>query len=114
LRAPFDGMVVEKHLALGESVKEDANVFTISDPHRLGRDEHRPKDCRKCASASGHRSIDGLRRAGAGTVAYVGALLGEQTRTARARVTLANPQGCLAARPVRHVEVLGSEQAKCR
>ncbi|WP_150326508.1 efflux RND transporter periplasmic adaptor subunit, partial [Enterobacter hormaechei] len=31
LRAPFDGMVVEKHLAIGEAVKEDANVFTISD-----------------------------------------------------------------------------------
>lgn len=31
LRAPFDAVVVEKHIALGESVKEDANVFTLSD-----------------------------------------------------------------------------------
>ena len=31
LRAPFDGMVVEKHIALGEAVKEDGQVFTISD-----------------------------------------------------------------------------------
>ena len=31
LRAPFDGIVVEKHIALGESVKDDANVFTLSD-----------------------------------------------------------------------------------
>jgi cobalt-zinc-cadmium efflux system membrane fusion protein len=31
IRAPFDGMVVEKHIALGEAVKEDASIFTISD-----------------------------------------------------------------------------------
>jgi cobalt-zinc-cadmium efflux system membrane fusion protein len=31
LRAPFDGMIVEKHIALGEAVKEDGQVFTISD-----------------------------------------------------------------------------------
>src|SRR5574343_74125 len=31
LRAPFDGIVIEKHLSLGEAVKEDAAVFTISD-----------------------------------------------------------------------------------
>jgi cobalt-zinc-cadmium efflux system membrane fusion protein len=27
LRAPFDGVIVEKHIAQGEAVKEDANVF---------------------------------------------------------------------------------------
>ena len=31
IRAPFDGIVVEKHIALGEAVKEDASIFTISD-----------------------------------------------------------------------------------
>jgi cobalt-zinc-cadmium efflux system membrane fusion protein len=31
LRAPFDGAIVEKHIALGEAVKEDSNVFMISD-----------------------------------------------------------------------------------
>jgi multidrug efflux pump subunit AcrA (membrane-fusion protein) len=31
LRAPFDGVVIEKHLSLGEAVKEDAAVFTMSD-----------------------------------------------------------------------------------
>src|SRR5450830_218880 len=31
IRAPFDGMVLEKHIALGEAVKEDANIFVISD-----------------------------------------------------------------------------------
>ncbi|MFX7090788.1 efflux RND transporter periplasmic adaptor subunit, partial [Acinetobacter baumannii] len=31
IRAPFDGTVVEKHLGLGEAVREDANAFLISD-----------------------------------------------------------------------------------
>ena len=31
IRAPFDGIVVEKHIALGEAVKEDASIFTLSD-----------------------------------------------------------------------------------
>jgi cobalt-zinc-cadmium efflux system membrane fusion protein len=31
LRAPFDGTIVEKHLAVGEAVREDAQVFTLSD-----------------------------------------------------------------------------------
>ena len=31
LRAPFDGIVVEKHLSLGEAVGADTAVFTLSD-----------------------------------------------------------------------------------
>ena len=35
LRAPFDAIVVEKHIALGEAVREDASVFTLSDLSRV-------------------------------------------------------------------------------
>ena len=45
-----------------------------------------------------------------GTVSYVGALLGEQTRTARARVTLANPRGAWRPGLFVTVRVLGAEQ----
>src|SRR3546814_13934154 len=31
LRAPFDGAIIEKHITLGESVREDASVLTLSD-----------------------------------------------------------------------------------
>ncbi|MDH6590237.1 cobalt-zinc-cadmium efflux system membrane fusion protein [Variovorax sp. TBS-050B] len=111
LRAPFDGMVVEKHIALGESVKEDANVFTISDLSTVWAEMN-----------IGAKELPRVRvgekvtvRASAfdataeGRVAYVGSLIGEQTRTARARVTLANPQ--LAWRPglFVNVEVVADE-----
>jgi len=99
LRAPFDGMVVEKHLSIGESVREDAQVFTISDLSSVWAQIN--------VSASnlnlvrvGEQAIiraSGFEQSASGRVSYVGSLLGEQTRTAVARVTLANP--ALAWRP---------------
>ena len=31
IRAPFNGLVTEKHIALGEAVAANASIFTISD-----------------------------------------------------------------------------------
>ncbi|MBY4895888.1 efflux RND transporter periplasmic adaptor subunit [Cupriavidus sp. AU9028] len=93
LRAPFDGMVVAKHLTLGEAVKEDTVVFTISDLRTVwadfvvsAGDLPRVRVGENVVVRS--TSFEGQAQ---GTVSYVGALLGEQTRTATARVTLANP-----------------------
>lgn len=48
LRAPFDGTVVEKRLALGEAVKEDATVFVVSDLSTVWADVNvSPKDLDK-------------------------------------------------------------------
>ncbi len=95
LRAPLAGVVVEKHLTVGESVTESTASFTVSDlssvwaemnvsapqlPHvRVGS----PVSVRATA-------FDSVAE---GKIAYVGVLIGEQTRTAPARVALANPQG---------------------
>lgn len=94
LRAPFDAMVVEKHLALGEAVKEDAAVMTLSDLSVVwaelkvsAQDLTRLHvgDTVQVQSTSSAESAQGK-------VAYVGALIGEQTRTAVARVVLPNPK----------------------
>jgi cobalt-zinc-cadmium efflux system membrane fusion protein len=93
LRAPFDGIVVEKHLALGEAVKEDASVFTVSDLSSVWAEfvvSARDLDQVRVGEAVTVRSSASSTQA-EGRVSYVGALLGEQTRTAKARVTLANP-----------------------
>lgn len=94
LRAPFDGVVMEKHLALGEAIKEDANVFTISDLSTVLADfAVPPQDLNRV-----HVGETVIVRASAfaaqasGKITYVGSLLGEQTRTANARVALANPE----------------------
>lgn len=111
LRAPFNGMVVEKHIALGESVKEDTSVFTISDLSNVWAE--------MSISASDLAQVRvGERvvvRAGAsdttanGTISFVGSLIGEQTRTARARVVLPNPQGAWRPGLFVTVEVVSNE-----
>ncbi|KAI3593046.1 Cobalt/zinc/cadmium efflux RND transporter, membrane fusion protein CzcB [Cupriavidus sp. U2] len=99
LRAPFDGIVVEKHLALGEAVAAETAVFTISDLNTVWAEfviaakdlgHVRLGEAVRVTSAA----FDGTAE---GRISYVGALLGQQTRTATARVTLANPQ--MAWRP---------------
>ncbi len=95
LRAPFDGVVMEKHLALGEAIKEDANVFTISDLSTVWADfAVPPQDLQRVRV--GENTIvraSAFEAQASGKITYVGALLGEQTRTAKARVALVNPQG---------------------
>ncbi|MCF5052881.1 efflux RND transporter periplasmic adaptor subunit [Pseudomonas syringae] len=93
LRAPFDGVVVEKHLALGEVVSETSNAFTLSDLSQVWVTFGVfPKDLSKVrvgkpVTVSSAEMGTHVR----GTVAYVGNLLGEQTRTATVRVTVPNP-----------------------
>ncbi|MCA3185391.1 MAG: efflux RND transporter periplasmic adaptor subunit [Cupriavidus sp.] len=99
LRAPFDGIVVEKHLALGEAVAAETAVFTISDLNTVWAEfVIAAKDLNHVRLGESVRvtsaAFDGTAE---GKISYVGALLGQQTRTATARVTLSNPQ--MAWRP---------------
>lgn len=106
LRAPFDGVVVEKHLGLGEVVNETSNAFTLSNLSRVWATFGvSPKDLTKVqVGKSVTVSASELNAEVKGTIAYVGSLLGEQTRTATVRVTLENPQG--AWRPGLFVSIL--------
>lgn len=99
LRAPFDGMIVEKHISLGEAVADNANVFTLSDLSSVwaefvvsAKDLEKVRIGEKASITSTSSDVKAE-----GTISYVGSLLGEQTRTAKARVTLTNPQ--MAWRP---------------
>lgn len=105
LRAPFDGMVVEKHIALGESIKEDTQIFTISDLSTVWAEIIVPAKELNTVRVGEKAAVKAtsFESSATGTVSYVGALLGEQTRTAKARVTLANPQ--MAWRPGLFVNV---------
>ncbi len=99
LRAPFDGMVVEKHITLGESVKEDANVFTLSDLSTVWAQINVTATNLALVKVGESALIKatGFQREATGKVSYVGSLIGEQTRAATARVTLPNPE--MAWRP---------------
>lgn len=95
LRSPIDGIVVEKHMSLGESVKDDATVFVVADLSTVwaemtiyAKDLNTVKIGQKVTVKAA-----ALDTHSTGTVSYVGALVGEQTRTALARVVLPNPKG---------------------
>lgn len=94
IRAPIDGVVIEKHLAAGEAVKEDATIFAIADlslvwaemnvyPQQLNLVKIGQKVTVRAST---------LNAEAEGRVSYVGSLVGEQTRSAKARVTLPNPE----------------------
>ncbi len=93
IRAPFGGTIVEKHIALGEAVKEDASIFTLADLSSVWAEF--VVSARELATVRVGQKVMVSSTASdgeiEGTVAYVGSLLGEQTRTAKARVTLSNP-----------------------
>jgi cobalt-zinc-cadmium efflux system membrane fusion protein len=97
IRAPFAGTIIEKHLTLGESVPADAEIFTIADLSSVWVDINvYQKDLgiiRKGQTAViqvGH----GIPEV-PGKIAWVGPLVGEVTRTAKARMILPNPDGVL-------------------
>lgn len=93
IRAPIGGVVVEKHLGLGEAVKEDADIFTVADLSTVWAEMTvYPKDLNsvKLGQNVTVRATAFASEAN-GQVAYVGSLVGEQTRSAKARVTLQNP-----------------------
>ncbi|MES2932686.1 MAG: efflux RND transporter periplasmic adaptor subunit [Pseudomonadota bacterium] len=112
IRAPFDGVVVEKHITLGEAVKEDANVFTISDLSTVWAEVAvSAKDLN--AIRVGEKvtvKATAFESTASGTVAYVGSLIGEQTRTAKARVTLANPKGAWRPGLFVNVDIVSDEK----
>ena len=111
LRAPFDGMVVEKHISLGESVKEDASVFTISDLSTVWAEISVAASNLNLVRIGEPVTIrsTAFEQAASGTVSYVGSLIGAQTRTATARVTVTNPQRVWRPGLFVNVELVSSE-----
>lgn len=95
LRAPFDAVVVEKHLTVGEVVDETSNAFTLSDLSRVWATfAVAPRDLDKVTTGRNVTvSAPDLGARVEGKVNYVGSLLGEQNRAATVRATLANPNG---------------------
>ncbi|SFF96496.1 membrane fusion protein, cobalt-zinc-cadmium efflux system [Duganella sp. CF458] len=105
IRAPFDGLIVDKHIAVGEAIGAETKIFTVSDLRQVWAEVVVPaKDLeivKVGTDAVLHSAASGA--AVKGKVSFVSALIGEQTRAARARVVLENPQ--LAWRPGLFVDV---------
>ena len=105
LRAPFNGVVVEKAVSLGQSVKEDSSLFTIADLSTVWADVAVPAGDLGNVRVGEQVTVraSALETKAVGKIAYVGSLLGAETRTATARVVLPNP--ALSWRPGLFVNV---------
>ncbi len=95
LRSPIDGLVTEKRLSLGETVKEDSAVFTVSDLSSVWVEASvPPRDLGSVVTGLPvvvkANAFDAEANA---RINYISALVGEQTRNATARIVLANPKG---------------------
>ena len=95
IRAPMTGVVVAKNIALGETVREDASIFTVADLSTVWADMTiHAKDLNTVkVGQKATVKANAFASEASGVVSYVSALVGETTRTATARVVLPNPQG---------------------
>lgn len=93
--APFNATVIEKHITLGETLKEDADAFLVADLDTVWvnlnvypKDLPQVRQGQEVFIASGQDTPETR-----GVISYVSPLVKEETRTALARVVLPNPQG---------------------
>jgi len=96
MTAPFDGSVIEKHITLGESLKDDVSCFTMADLNTVWvnlsvyqKDIPAVRKGQQVIISAGGSVSDGVPA----TIEYMGPLVGEETRTATARVVLPNENG---------------------
>lgn len=93
VRAPLDGTVTARNITTGEAVTADESIFTVSDLSAVWADVTvYAKDLGAVheGQAAQVMSAD-LGIEGQGRIQYVGPLVGEQTRSATARIVLPNP-----------------------
>ena len=95
VRAPIAGTVVERNVTVGEAVTEDERIFTVTDLSTVWVEVSvYAKDL--AAVRQGQDAIVVSTDLGAetsGRIDFVGQLVGEETRSARARLTLPNRDG---------------------
>ncbi len=95
LRAPYDGLVVERSLSIGEAVKEDTPIFTIADLGTVWAEAAIPAKDLPLIHVGNKVTLraTAFDAQTTGTVAFIGALVGEQTRMAKVRILVQNPKG---------------------
>lgn len=95
IRAPIAGVIVDKKISVGEALKEDAAIFQLADLSNVWVELVVPAQelARVQAGARAQVKATAFDAEGEGKLSYVGALVGEQSRSATARLVLANAQG---------------------
>jgi len=106
LRSPFAGTIVERHATLGELVTPERNLFTLADLSKvwIWIDVYQRDLGGVHIDDQVRARVDGFPDdVFVGKVSYLSARVDTDTRTVRARIEVANPEGKL--RPGMFVEV---------
>lgn len=113
VRAPLSGIVVDKPAVAGQAVDETRQLFTVADLSRVWIEAALPgASLDRVRSGMPLRvSAGALARELEGTVAYVGPVLGEETRMATVRAVLPNPGLRLRPGMLATVDLLGPAHA---
>jgi len=92
--APFDGTIVSKHITVGEVIGNESEIFIISDLNTVWVDiSVYQKDLPyiqkgQTVVIAARHGVPEIK----GAISYVGQIIGEDTRTALARIIIPNPQ----------------------
>jgi len=95
LKAMIDGVVIDKHITMGESLQTDRDVYSIADLGNVWVNiTLYQKDLAMVRKGQAATISGGMHMEPAqGTIDYVSPTLDERTRTGYARVVLPNPDG---------------------
>jgi membrane fusion protein, heavy metal efflux system len=93
LVAPLSGTIIEKHISVGEVLSEETRAFTIADLSAIWVNVTvYAKDLPRVAVGQDSDVFaEGIPAPAHGRIDYLGQIVGEQTRSATARVVLTNP-----------------------
>lgn len=93
LVAPLTGSIIEKHINVGEVLNEATRAFTIADLSTIWVNVTvYAKDLPRVAVGQpAEVRAEGIARPARGSIAYLGQVVGEQTRSATARIVLKDP-----------------------
>ena len=111
MRAPLNGVVVEKPAVAGQAVDETKPLLTIADLSHVWIEAAVPADSLGQVGAGMAAKISVGTQPGEidGTVAFVGPVLGETTRMATARIVLPNRDARLRPGMLASVDLMGPQ-----
>jgi cobalt-zinc-cadmium efflux system membrane fusion protein len=95
IRAPLSGTVIERDLTAGEAVRADERIFIVADLSSVWVEVNvYAKDLGAVRTGQFAEVVSSdLGISGRGRINYIGRLVGEETRSATGRLTLANVKG---------------------
>jgi cobalt-zinc-cadmium efflux system membrane fusion protein len=95
VRAPITGVVIDKKISPGEALKEDAAIFQLADLGSVWVELSVPAAAlgQLAEGMAAQVRATAFEARGEARLSHIGALVGEHSRSATARLVLANPKG---------------------